>query len=224
MFIIIRLCRPCSQLKMEFSRRRPIPLSFTKARFTVNELSSCSEVIDTVSDLLTDFPVGTRLHWMRKAMRVRLETPRWGTHHWMRPIHSRSANTHTARKSTNASYEWRSEILQCEWSTNTFLLKTITFWGFICLPLGLGFAQFAFNFLYILWHFNVWHFSLQSIDIIFLECSHVQGYEFPTYCIVNYRLSVLGDLRHTCPGALLFLVQSGYIFLHRWGRIPSLDI
>lgn len=63
MFIIIRLCRPCSQLKMEFSRRRPIPLSFTKARFTVNELpGTCSEVIDTVSDLLTDFPVGTRLH------------------------------------------------------------------------------------------------------------------------------------------------------------------
>lgn len=133
--------------------------------------------------------------------------------------------THTQlEKSTNASYEWRSEILQCDWSTNTFLLKTITFWGFICLPLGLGFAQFAFNFLYILWHFNVWHFSLQSIDIIFLECSHVQGYEFPTHCIVNYRLSVLGNLRHTCPGALLFLVQSGYIFLHRWGRIPSLDI
>lgn len=62
MFIIIRLCRLCSQLKMGFARRQLIPLSFTKARFTVNELSSCSEVIDTVSDLLTDFPVGTRLH------------------------------------------------------------------------------------------------------------------------------------------------------------------
>lgn len=89
--------RLCSQLKMGLARRQPIPLSFTKARFTVKKMYSEVPVIDTVSDLLTDFPVGTRLHWMRKAMRERLETPRWGTHHWTRPIHSRSANTHTAR-------------------------------------------------------------------------------------------------------------------------------
>lgn len=93
--------RLCSQ-RIGSVKRQPIPLSdiyLFKVHCTVHDIedkSSCYEVIDSVSDLLTDFPVGSRLHWMREEMRVWLEAPCQGTHHRTKPTQNRSANTRTA--------------------------------------------------------------------------------------------------------------------------------
>lgn len=146
-------------------------------------------------------------------------------------------------RSTNASDAWGSESLQCSWpichlydlknensknynsAKNLHLHLSSLFQD----PPGLGIAltfcscPVFFKNYFIYYDLSMfWYFFCNPLISSLLN---VLGYEFPTYCtIVNYRLSVLGDLRHTCPSALLFLVQSGYTFLHRWGQKPSLGI